>query len=1029
VNAIIVWSVRNRGLVAALAIVWLFLGAAIARRAPLDVFPEFVPPQVTIQAEAPGFAPEQVEQIVTKPIEDAVNGTQGLDTMRSESVDGLSVVTLTFAEGADPINVRQGIAEKLTTISGTLPTGVAQPTLSPLTSSTMDVLKIGLVSDTVDPFELRDLARWVLKPQLLAVPGIARVSIFGGAVRQIHIEPKIDRLTALGLTIADVVTASRQSLALRGAGFIDTGPQRVTLEASTPVPDPHALAATLVTTQNGVPIRLGDVSTVTMAPALELGDAVVQGRKGVLLTISGQYGENTLAATQGLEARLGELTPILEKRGITVYPALHRPATFVERALANLEGALALGGLLILIVLYAFLRNFRAVLISFVTIPLSLFAAIAVLTATGQTLNTMTLGGFAVALGVLVDDAIIDIENIMRRLRQSANQNAEDRLTTIEDASIEIRGSMLYGTLAVILVFLPVLFAGGVQGRFVAPMAVAFVLAVVASLVVAVTVTPALCALLIRYQDQHAEAAWIARVKRWHVAAMAGVQRAWILLVVLLAALATGAAARLPYLESELIPPFREGHFVLQVSTVTAGTSLDEMVSLGERISAQLLALPFVATVEQQIGRAEAGEDTWTTDRSEFHVELTPHHDVSEDEAQEQIRGILERIPEVSSETLTFLGDRISESISGETAQVVVNVTGNDLAAIEHSAADIGAALTSIPGLRDLQIPKIEGTPTLSLRLDTVKLTSYGLSQQDALDSIQTAFSGATVGQTYAGSRTVDVVVILPPGSRNRLETLDNLMLGNLSARLPLRKIASIKVSEGRANIQRRSGVRRAAVTFNASGRPLQDVVSDARARAGSVQLPNDVYVEFTGQAEAEREGQLRFAGLTLLASVLIVLVMTRAFQRRWLAAFVLVNVPFCLLGSIAAIDSTHIGLTLGSLVGLVVVFGIGARNSIMLLAHAEHLVDREGFQPTRATIERAASERFVPVVMTALMAALGLVPLALGLGLAGHEIEAPMAIAVLGGLFASTFLNLVVLPELAVRLGPQVGLMRESEV
>jgi CzcA family heavy metal efflux pump len=1022
VNGLIRWSIRYRNVVATLAIIWLVVGAAVAWRAPLDVFPEFVPPQADIQTECPGFAPEQVEQNVTRVIEAAVNGTTGLATLRSDSVFGLSVITLTFEEKADPYIVRQGIAERLATLSGTLPPGVEQPKLSPLTSSTMDVLKLGLVSDTVDPFELRDIADWVLKPRLLSVPGVARVNVFGGAVRQVQIQPRLDRLTALGLTIADVVNASRQAVAQRGAGFVDTGPQRVTLAAAALTPDPRVLARTIVTIQNNVPIRLGDMALVTIGPGLQVGDAVIQGRKGVLLTISGQYGANTLAVTRSAEAVLAELTPTLEERGITIFPALHRPATFIERALANIGASLALGGCLILIVLYLFLRNVRAAVISFLAIPLSLFTAIAVLVAMGQTINTLTLGGFAVALGVLVDDAIIDVQNIIYRLRQATNAERTEKLKIIEDSSIEIRGAMIYGTLAVVLVFIPIIFFGGVQGRFLMPMALAFILAVLASLIIAVTVTPALAAFLLRDSARIGEPRWIGWLRRGHIRLMRLVHRIWFVVVALLIVGVGAAAYRLPFLKSEYLPQFREGHFVLQVSTRTAGTSLDEMAVLGERISTALLKLPFIATVEQQIGRAETGEDTWPPDRSEFHVELRERHQETEEEAEEQIRQVLQRFPEIKSETVTFLGDRISESITGETGQAVIKISGNDLPVIEQVASKIGTALATVPGLADLEVPETQGAPTLAVTLDYGRLTSYGLTEQDAADALQAAFTGATVGQTYDGAKTVDVVVLLPPSVRNRLDALDRLMIGNEGTRVLLRNVASISPTTGRSIIHRESGQRQVAVSFNAAGRPLQDVVRDARARVSEVQLPKDIYVTFVGEAEAERASQLRLAMLTSITIALIILVLTMAFRRSRLAILVLVNVPFCLLGGVAAIEIANIGLTLGSLVGLVTVFGIGARNSIMLLSHAEHLIDREGLPASRETFERAADERLVPVLMTALMAALGLIPLALGIGRVGHEIEAPMAIAVLGGLASATLLNLVALPELLVRLQRRLG-------
>lgn len=1023
-NALIRWSIRYRGIVALLSVVWLIAGVVLAMRAPLDVFPEFVPPQVTIQTEAPGLAPEQVEQIVTRPIESAVIGAPGIASARSESVYGLSVVLISFDDNVDPVIARQTISERLSTLNGQLPTGVATPKLTPLTSSTMDVLKIGLLSDRVDPYTMRDIADWTIKPRLLAVPGIARVTVYGGAVRQIHIQPKMERLNALGLTTSDVIAAARQALALRGAGIIETTAQRITIESPPPEPDPLAISDTLVTLQNDRPIKLGDVATVTFAPAVKVGDATIMGRPGVLITISGQFGANTLDATHATEAALAELTPGLKQRGIEVYPTLHRPATFVVRALTNLEAALTLGSALILLVLYAFLRSVRAALISFLAIPLSLLAAVVVLAHFGETLNTMTLGGFALALGVLVDDAIIDIENITRRLRQANADGNPDTLGVVEDASIEIRSSMFYGTLAVIFVFLPILFAGGVQGRFIGPMALTFIVAVLASMLVALTVTPALCALFLTDHGRAQEPHLLHILKVAQARVLDVVHRAWGLTVVLLTAGALAAAAAVPYLKSELIPQFREGHFVLQASMAQSGTSIDDVVAIGERISKALLKLPFIDTVAHQIGRAELGEDTWSPDRSEFHIELTDTHAESEEQAQEIIRETLEAFPEVRSETMTFLGDRISETLSGETAQVVINVLGNDLDAIETAAKQIEDAVDDVPGVIDLRMPKTAMVPTISVKLDFAALTMYGLTPQDALDSLQTAFAGTAVGQTYAGARTVNAVVILPPEVRNQLSALQTVMVSNAKTRVLLRNVATIKISEGRSNIQHEGAQRRVAVTFNGDAtHSLRTIVDGARARVAKLTLPPDVFVSFAGQAEAERAGQLRLAILTALAVALVVGTLTMAFRRRGLAVLVLINLPFCLIGSIAAIVLAGTGLTLGSLVGLVTVFGIGARNSVMMLAHVEHVVDGEGKPWTAETVRAASAERLVPVFLTALMAALGLVPLALGLGRPGHEIEAPMAIAILGGLTTATLLNLGILPETLIRLGRYLGI------
>ena len=498
-RAIVSLCVRHFGAVTALTIVALVLGCWGALRSPLDVFPEFVPSQVDIQTEAPGFAPQQVEELVTKQVENAVNGAAGLATLRSESIPGLSVVTITFADRIDVHVARQGISERLSELGSTLPAGVGTPKLSPLVSSTMDLLKIGLLSDKVDAYELRDTADWIIKPRLLAVPGVAHVIVFGGDRRQIQILPNVQKLASFGITFNDISDAARAALPLRGAGFIDVPGQRILLRSPTPEPDVGAIGKAVVAVRGGTPILLRDIAEVKVAPALRSGDSLVMGKPGVMLSLASQYGANTLTATLAVEKALADLAPSLKSRGIVLYPSLHRPANFIERALGNLKESLVIAAVLILAVLYLFLRDIRASFIAFTAIPVSLLAAIGVLDRMGLTLNTMTLGGFAVALGVLVDDAIIGIENILRRLRENGTlAQPRPRLEVVREASLEVRGPVIYATAVVIAVFLPELFTSSVQGRFVGPLALAFILAVVASLLVAMTSTPALCALWLR---------------------------------------------------------------------------------------------------------------------------------------------------------------------------------------------------------------------------------------------------------------------------------------------------------------------------------------------------------------------------------------------------------------------------------------------------------------------------------------------------------------------------------------------------
>jgi CzcA family heavy metal efflux pump len=1020
-RAIVSLCVRHFGAVTALSLFALILGCWGAMHAPLDVFPEFVPSQVDIQTEAPGFAPQQVEELVTKQVENAVNGAPGLATLRSESIPGLSVVTITFTDGVDVHIARQGISERLSELGSSLPAGVGTPKLSPLVSSTMDLLKIGLLSEQVDAYALRDTADWIIKPRLLAVPGVAHVIVFGGEVRQIQIQPDMAKLASFGITLTQVGDAAHAALPIRGAGFIDLPGQRVLIKTPTPQPDIDTLSEAVVTERNGTPILLRELAQVKIAPALKFGDASIMGKPGVMMSLASQYGANTLTATLAVEKALKELAPTLKSQGITLYPGLHRPANFIERALGNLEHSLLIAAIFILAVLYLFLRDVRAALIAFTAIPLSLLAAIAVLDRMGFTLNTMTLGGFAVALGVLVDDAIIGIENILRRLRENgALAQPLPRLEVVRDASLEVRGPVIYATAVVVAVFLPELFTSSVQGHFVGPLALAFIFAVLASLLVALTSTPALCALLLRRHDARAEAAWLVRLKSWQRSAVHRVADHFAAVAVTLIGLVIAAIVALPFLGGTFMPDFREGHFVLQVSSSATGTSLQTMLEMGQRVSAEVLALPYVQSIEQQVGRAELGEDTWGPHRSEFHVELKADAKIDQHDAQEQLRKILADHPGLQSEVVTFLGDRISESLSGETAQVAVKVFGDDLDALDSTGGQIMGVLGKVPGIVDLQFKRQSGTPAIGIELQPQAMAAAALKAQDVLDTLNTAYAGALVGQTFQATRTVDVVLLLPDDLRHQPAQLARLMIASPTGPVPLSQIARISLTQDRYSIEHDGGQRRISVTFNVGKGSLQHVVQQAQQDiARSVVLPRGVFIEFTGAAEAEAQTRFELILYSALALALIVIILFVSFRWRANSWLVLANLPFSLIGSVMAIAVTGIGISLGSVMGLITVFGISARNAILQLAHYEHLVEVEGATWNKELVLRGANERFVPILMTAAVTALGLAPLAFGINQPGQEIEGPMAIAVLGGLFSSTLLNLFVLPALAQRFVP----------
>ncbi len=1032
--AIVRFSLRYRIVVLTVAVLLLIYGCFTAKNAKLDVFPDFVPPQVTIETESPGLTAEQVETLVTRPLESALNGLGYQEALRSDSIQGLSVVTVVFKEGTSILAARQLLNERLAAVAGSLPLGVKSPTLSPLTSATMDLLKIGLISDTQSPQELRRFADLVMEPKLLAVSGVAKATIFGGEVPQWQIRVRPESLAAHGVSLADVVAAAKTASGVRGVGFIDTANQRIVLESEGQIGDAATLGDALLTvTGGGTPLRLRDVATVELGHAQKYGDALIMGRPGIMIAMASQYGSNTLDVTTEVEKALDEMRPLLAEKKITLYDHLHRPASFIESSLHHIRISLLLGAVLVTVVLFLFLGQVRTALISLVAIPLSLLTAIVVLSALGISLNTITLGGLAIAIGEVVDDAIIDVENILRRLRENASApQPRSAISIVFHASLEVRSAVVFATFMVVLVFLPVLALSGLQGSFFSPLAASYILAILASLLVALTVTPALTLLCFPRGPGQERVPWLqARLRRGYEGLIRWVlpRSSWVIAIVLI-----GCAlclARIFFFQAEFLPEFREGHFVLSVKALP-GTSLAESRRIGAQISAQLLQLPAVATVEEQIGRAAQGEDIFGTHQAEFHVELKPDlPGAQQAKTEDEIRALLTSVPGIQSEVMTFLGDRIGESISGETAPIVVNLFGTDLDALDTDAQRVAGALRSIPGIADVQVKAPPGAPKLLIRLLPRRLAALGLHTTDLLETLEAAFQGTSVGQTYHGNETLDILVTLAEPQRSDLEGVRHLWLSSSDGqKIQLGDVAEVALTTGRFAISHEGARRRQTVTANVSGRNVGAAALDVREKIGhGLKLSPGVYAEFTGEAEAGQAGTRQLMLNSAIVSVGIVLLLFAVLGHWRNLLLVLANLPLALAGGVLAVGLGGGALSMGAMVGFVTLFGISTRNAIMLVSHYSHLVNEEGAEWNVATAIRGASERLAPILMTASVTALGLLPLALGSGEAGREIEGPMAVVILGGLCSSTLLNLLVLPAAAFRWGRFASSKEEAEL
>jgi CzcA family heavy metal efflux pump len=1007
-----------------LAYPWLVLLVAVAlggaglialMRANYDVFPNFAPPIVTVDTFAPGLAPEDVETLATTPIEDAVIGVPGLAKLRSQSVAGLSVVTATFRSETDLYLDRDLIAQRIATAAPLLPPG-ARSQLAPSQSATGTVLDVGLTSARLSLIALTELTRSTIRPALLAVPGVANVVIFGARPRQWQVRVKPKALLSAHIGLNQVIQAAAAGSAIRRAGFVDTENQRFLVQSHGQAADLAQFGRTVIDRPGQTPLTLGAVADLSVGTPPPIGAALIGQKPGLLLVISAQYGANTLKVAHGLNQALDRLAPALARDGVDLDRHALQPTTFIREALINLRNSLLIGAGLILLVIVAALRNWRVALISFATIPLALLLAIVVLTAFGLTLDTFSLGGLAIALGIIVDDSIIDIENIRRRLHENqARPQPAPRLRVILDASLEVRTPIIYATLAIVVIFLPIFAMAGIAGRMFAPLAIAVIVSVLASLLLALTLTPALAALLLGSGGIAARDPLFVRMARQlHQRALDGVRWHGRVGLVISAALALAALVSLAFLPTQFLPHFHENDVIAHF-LAPPGTSLPQMLSLARRTVATLQKLPQVAQVVVHIGHANFGNGHADINKAELDVTLSTEGNRHSAKAERAILAAIDVIPGVRFWANTFLTERIHEVLSGTTAPVIVHVFGNNLKAIDVESKRAAARLRRLPGAEAVTIAAPAATPSISIRLQRRSLMHYGLQPQTVLAAIEAGSVGRDVGHIYRAGVSWPVTVLLPRSQRADTGAVGALPIIDRAGRIvPLSALALLKNRDGRSVILHDNAQRVQNVTVQIAGGGAEAFLAHARKALAVLKLSPSTYLAFGGTATASRAAQWALLLAGLAAFVVILALLTVALGRVQFAVMLAANLPFALLGGIAALWIVGLPLSLGAAVGLVTVFGITLRDGLMLLSHYKHLVAREGLTWSRATAERGAVERVVPVLLTALVAALGLLPLAIGTDLPGQEIEGPMAIVILGGLITSTLLTLLVLPCVA---------------
>jgi len=1025
-GALIRFSIRFPGVVIGLALLIIVYGIYQIKLSPLNVFPEFSPTQVVIQTESPGFSSNLVETLVSQPIEQAIGGTIGIKQIRSQSIPGLSVVTVIFDEGTDIYLNRQSISEKLATLSSSMPSGIV-PIITPLTSSASTVLGVGIVSDQKNEIELRGFAESVIIPQLLSVQGVADVNRFGGSIGEIQIQINPEKLIKHNIAISDVISAIEKSTGISGGGFIENNNQRIIINAEGQSKNLNDFATTPIVNNDGKIVYINQVAEVNYGKAPSISAVSIDQQVGVYLSVQGQLGSDTYKLTSELETALNKLKPLLESESIKLYPDLFKPANFIDASIKGLRFDIIVGAIMVISVLYLFLFNLKTAFISAIAIPISLLSAICVMSFYNLGLNVMVLSGLAIALGEVVDDAIIDVENIFRRLRQNKLKTKPLPIyQVVFNSSMEVRKSVVFATIIIVLVFLPLLSLSGVAGKLFGPLGIAYITSIIASLFVALTVTPALCYLMLGHSNIESEdSPLISFIKKHYERTLRVIEKKSKAIIFISLILISIGVSFLPFFKTQFIPPLHEGHFIMHM-TAYPGTSEKESIRIGNLVTEKLSQIEGIKSIAQWVGRSPMGADTFGTHYSEFEIELEPLDGPSQDEILDQMNEILHGENKekngfvgVNFAINTFLTERIEETISGYNASVVINIFGNDLDSIDQDAQKIAILLENIRGSKDITLQSPPGTPEVEIKIDPIKVAKYGINKIDVLNSIRSAYEGYPAAFVYEGVIKTPVVVTLNQISKDSITDIKNLPVrGADNQKYSLKDIAIITQKNGRSKILHQDGKRVQTITSNIEKRDIDSFSNELKNKLEKLPLNPGVYYEITGSAQENAKSREELITHSTLAGAAVLLMLYIAFGSLRNLGLTILNLPFALIGGVLAALFYGGWISIGSLVGFVTLFGITLRNSIMLISHYQHLIDNENRQWNLETCIQGAKERLPSILMTALVAGLALTPIALGSNQPGKEIEGPMATIIIGGLFTSTVLNLLILPTILLNYG-----------
>ena len=1020
-NKIIGFSLQNRILVLVASVLLLIGGTYTAMHTEVDVFPDLNAPTVVIMTEANGMAAEEVEQLVTFPVETAVNGATGVRRVRSSSTNGFSVVWVEFDWDTDIYLARQIVSEKLAVVSESLPANVGKPTLGPQSSILGEMLIVGLTADSTSMLDLRTIADWTIRPRLLSTGGVAQVAVLGGDIKEYQVQLDPERMRHYGVTLSEVMNITREmNLNANGGVLYEYGNEYIVRGVlSTDKVDQIAKAVVRSNGVSGAPILLEDIADVQVGAKLpKLGTASERGKHAVLLTVTKQPATSTLELTDKLEASLHDLQKNLPA-DVKVSTDIFRQSRFIESSIGNVQKSLLEGGIFVVIVLFLFLANIRTTVISLVTLPLSLIASILALHYMGFTINTMSLGGMAIAIGSLVDDAIVDVENVYKRLRENRLKPAGEQLPILEvvfNASKEVRMPILNSTLIIIVSFVPLFFLSGMEGRMLVPLGIAFIVALAASTVVALTVTPVLCSYLLgkektkKQNNENSDSAVARKMKQWYGSALTfvlghkkGVLGGTIgLFVVALGCFFT--------LGRSFLPPFNEGSFTINISSLP-GISLEESDKMGHRAEELLLSIPEIQTVARKTGRAELDEHALGVNVSEIEAPFELK-DRSRSELVAEVREKLGTIVGANVEIGQPISHRIDAMLSGTKANIAIKLFGDDLNRMFTLGNEIKSAIQGIPGIADLNVEQQIERPQLVISPKREMLAKYGISLPEFSEFVNVCLAGEAVSQVYEKGKSFDLTVRVKDNLRDEMEKIRNLMIDTGDGqKIPLNYVAEIRSTMGPNTISRENVKRKIVISANVADRDLRSVVNDIQAQVDAqIKLPEGYHIEYGGQFESEQAASRTLALTSFMSIVVIFLLLYHEFRNVKESAIILINLPLALIGGVFALLITTGEVSIPAIIGFISLFGIATRNGMLLISHYNHLQQEEGYGVYDSVI-RGSLDRLNPILMTALSSALALIPLALSGDLPGNEIQSPMAKVILGGLLTSTFLNGFIIP------------------